>query len=96
MSMHRLTVRKRGGVTSEHSARLSPCMPAAMEKRSDGQGQKPRHDKKSALSNKRRSNAGWTNMRERLELALPGKNELLARFEHALAMEMIHILGRRG
>jgi hypothetical protein len=38
----------------------------------------------------------WANLRHKLDVALPGKNELLARFEHALAMEMIHILGKRG
>ena len=49
-----------------------------------------------ATKNARQSPSKRIDLRDRFEHALPGTNELLARLEHALAMEMIHILGKRG
>ena len=49
----------------------------------------------SAAAGRGQSSGKRIELRERFEAALPGTNELLARFEHALAMNMIQILGRR-
>ncbi len=69
-------------------------MAVRVKKRIKKQGEKAQREKSFVPSNRPPSRVNWTNLRDRLELALD-KNERLARFEHALAAEVIQILEKR-
>ncbi len=85
MSTPRLTFRNRSTMSNQ-----GPAAPAASQIKKNAH-----RGGVSAAAGRGQSSGKRFDPRERFELALPGTNELLARFEHALAMNMIQILGRR-